>query len=270
MFPFVLETKNFSKFYFNSEIKLNLLIEKKNSDFERRKKKTSIFQKVSNGSENDFSKIEKEQDLTGDKGVVKTLLKTGSGLQVPSNSKVKVHYEGKLENGEIFDSSLDRKNPYVFKIGENKVIKGWEIGIKTMKIGEKAKFAFSPDYGYKKKGIPPIIPPNAKLFFEIELLEILDSNDNSILEVSESNRDIARTPQKIAEDFEKKISKKKKESNEIKFENFFFISPFQSQSGEKAPWWLNPNITFILVFLLILLLFFVVLSVGGIHQGYID
>jgi hypothetical protein len=213
--------------------------------------------------------FEKNEFLTEDKGVIKKILKKGNGENPQTGSIVKVHYVGKLENEQVFDSSLDRKDPYIFEIDQGKVIKGWEIGIKTMKIGEKAKFVITSKYGYKKKGIPPIIPPNAKLFFEIELLEINNSN----LKKGKSNfseQDLPRTPEKIAEEFEKKILQKKTEDGRGKVENFFFISPFQSQSGEKAPWWLNPSITFILVFLVVFLLFYFVLSIGGIHQGYVE
>mmetsp|Transcript_27319 Transcript_27319/g.56813 ORF Transcript_27319/g.56813 Transcript_27319/m.56813 type:complete len:95 (-) Transcript_27319:82-366(-) len=64
--------------------------------------------------------------------------------------------------------------------------------------------------------------------------------------------------------------KKNKENVTTSFENFFFISPFRSQTGEKAPWWLNPNITFILVFFFVIVLFGIVISIGGIHQGYVE
>ena len=95
-------------------------------------------------------------------------MKEGEGLGIKDGFQVKLNYQGQLSDGRVFDSSLTRKKPFSFKIGEGKVIKGWEIGIKSMKVGEKAKFFISSRYGYKKKGIPPIIPPNADLFFEIE------------------------------------------------------------------------------------------------------
>lgn len=219
---------------------------------------------------NDLSEFRKELDLTGDNGVIKTILKKGNQTTPFEKCSVKVHYKGELENGEVFDSSFERNEPYVFKIGDGNVIRGWEIGIKSMAIGEKSKFIISPNYGYKRKGIPPIIPPNAKLFFEIELLEILNLTDSAILNSSTIIQDIPRTPISIANEFEKKISKKAKLQKKKAFGNFFFISPFQSQTGEKAPWWLSPNITFLILFILILFLFYIVLAVGGIHQGYVE
>lgn len=219
--------------------------------------------------QNNFSN-ENEEFLTEDKGVIKKLIKKGDGEKPSPNSIVKVHYTGKLENGQLFDSSLDRKEPYIFEIDQGKVIKGWEIGIKQMQKGEKSSFIIGSKYGYKKKGIPPIIPPNAKLFFEIELLEIIEPSFGNKINLKNLSSETPRTPEKIAQEFEKKISMKNNSDGGRKFENFFFISPFQSQSGEKAPWWLNPNITFIFVFLTVFLIFYLVVSVGGIHQGYVE
>jgi FK506-binding protein 1 len=211
------------------------------------------------------------EDITGDNGVLKEILKKGKGLKVQENSIVKINYKGCLENGEIFDNSFNQNEPYIFMIGQNKVIKGWEIAIRTMCEGEKAKITIAPEYGYKKKGIPPIIPPNAKLFFEIEVLEIAPQKQNNLEKInSELKNDIPRTPEKIAEDFEKKMFKKNKFEKKKEIEDFFFISFFQSQNGEKAPWWLNPNITFFLVFFTILALFYIVVLTGGIHQGYVE
>jgi hypothetical protein len=210
------------------------------------------------------------KDLSGDMGVIKEILKEGNNNQPQENSIVKVRYKGFLENGEIFDDFFNQNEPYIFAIGEKKVIRGWEIAIKTMKEGEKAKLIISSEYGYKKKGIPPIIPPNAKLFFEIELLEIINKSNNFEKIGNEFTIETPRTPKKIAKEFEKKILKKNELETKKKFEDFFFISLFQSQNGKKAPWWLDPNVTFFLVFFLMTLLFYIVFLAGGIHQGYID
>ena len=207
------------------------------------------------------------EDLTGDRGVMKELLKEGKESTVNNSSSVKIHYEGCLDTGVVFDSSYKRNEPYVFIIGEEKVIKGWEIGVKSMKIGEKAKFEISSKYGYKKKGIPPIIPPNAKLFFEIELLDVLymeNQNANQIVN-SEFMENTVVDIKKTSSEY-KNINFRKNLSS---FKDFFFISPFRSQNGLKIPWWLNPNITFLFVFLIMLILFWVVLLSGGIHQGYV-
>jgi len=214
------------------------------------------------------SNSEKEIDLTGDGGVVKTIIEKGKGSDIKEGSFVKVHYKGWLENGDMFDSSFERSEPYSFKIGEGKVIKGWEIGVKSMKVGEKAKFSITSIYGYKKKGIPPIIPPNADLFFEIELLDLSLQPQETEGFYNEKISTAPRTPKEISEDFEKRMREKTEKKND--FGNFFFISPFRSQTGEKAPWWLNPNITFVLAAGVLLFAFWTVISIGGIHQGYVD
>jgi len=90
------------------------------------------------------------QKLTEDGGVIKKIITYGNGAKVEFNSTVQLHYIGKLDTGLVFDSSYERKEPYLFSMGENKVIKGWEIGIKSMCVGEKAQFEISSEYGYKK------------------------------------------------------------------------------------------------------------------------
>ena len=110
-------------------------------------------------------------NITEDGGVKKKIIKEGSGAQAAEGNEVKVNYVGK--NGDkIFDQTKDNK-PYSFKIGAHSVIKGWEVGVKTMKIGEKAEFIFSPDYAYGKQKVSDLIPENSTLNFEIELLEIV-------------------------------------------------------------------------------------------------
>mmetsp|Transcript_67671 Transcript_67671/g.102001 ORF Transcript_67671/g.102001 Transcript_67671/m.102001 type:complete len:296 (-) Transcript_67671:1481-2368(-) len=232
------------------------------------KRKNNFYLNFSAMDSSFGNKQDNEVDLTGDGGVVKNIKKKGEGVETKEGSFVKVHYKGRLENGDTFDSSFERNEPYSFKIGEGKVIKGWEIGVKSMKVGEKANFTVAPNYGYKKKGIPPIIPPNAKLFFEIELLDSSQEQQNPEGFYNEKVSAAPRTPKEISQDFEKRMQEKTKKPGS--FGNFFFISPFRSQTGEKAPWWLNPNITFALAAVILLLVFSTVVSIGGIHQGYVD
>nr|XP_020479803.1 peptidyl-prolyl cis-trans isomerase FKBP1A-like isoform X1 [Monopterus albus] len=81
-----------------------------------------------------------------------------------------VHYVGSLTDGTKFDSSRDRDKPFRFKIGKQEVIRGWEEGVVQMSVGQRAKLTCSPDYAYGNKGHPGIIPPNATLIFDVELL----------------------------------------------------------------------------------------------------
>ncbi len=101
------------------------------------------------------------------------VMKEGSGQRsVKKGDVVTVHYTGQLLNGEKFDSSLDRGVPFEFTIGEGKVIQGWERGILGMKVGEKRDLTIPSELGYGSAGAGNVIPPNADLIFEVELLGI--------------------------------------------------------------------------------------------------
>jgi peptidylprolyl isomerase len=95
----------------------------------------------------------------------------GVGISPQPGQNVTVHYTGTLENGAKFDSSLDRGEPFTFKIGVGHVIKGWDEGVMTMKVGGKRKLIIPPHLGYGSRGTGPI-PPNSTLIFEVELLEV--------------------------------------------------------------------------------------------------
>lgn len=118
-------------------------------------------------------------DLSGDGGVMKEILRHGQqGWQKPEDGDdVHMHYRGTLLDGTEFDSSYSRNTPFVFKLGEGKVIKGWDIVGKTMAKGEKAKVTLKPDYAYGPSGSPPKIPANATLIFEMELLSWMSKRD---------------------------------------------------------------------------------------------
>ena len=96
----------------------------------------------------------------------------GNGPAAESGQTVSVHYTGTLPDGSKFDSSLDRGRPFDFPLGGGRVIKGWEQGVLGMKVGGKRKLIIPPDLGYGPRGFPPVIPANATLHFEIELLGV--------------------------------------------------------------------------------------------------
>ncbi|WP_243371631.1 FKBP-type peptidyl-prolyl cis-trans isomerase [Geotalea sp. SG265] len=105
-------------------------------------------------------------------GLSYTDLVPGSGPSPTAGKPVKVHYTGWLENGTKFDSSLDRGEPFVFTIGAGQVIPGWDEGVMTMKVGGKRKLIIPPQLGYGAAGAGGVIPPNATLIFEVELLDV--------------------------------------------------------------------------------------------------
>jgi FKBP-type peptidyl-prolyl cis-trans isomerase FkpA len=99
-------------------------------------------------------------------------LKTGTGSKPRKGNQVTVHYTGWLTDGTKFDSSVDRDEPFVFGLGLQQVIAGWDQGVATMQIGDKVKLTIPPHLGYGPGGYPGAIPPNATLIFEVELLAI--------------------------------------------------------------------------------------------------
>jgi peptidylprolyl isomerase len=124
------------------------------------------------GSAAAASKSKAQKTVTLPDGLKYTDLVTGKGAQPKKGQTVSVHYVGTLTNGTKFDSSRDRGQPFSFALGEGQVIAGWDEGVATMRVGGRRKLIIPPKLGYGDAGAGGVIPPNATLIFDIELLGI--------------------------------------------------------------------------------------------------
>ncbi|MGH0155633.1 UNVERIFIED_CONTAM: hypothetical protein FKN15_059520 [Acipenser sinensis] len=116
------------------------------------------------------------QDVLGDGGVLKEVIREGEGPLVPENASVAVHYSGYLEYADRpFDTNCYMKFPRLMKLGKDVTLWGLEVGLLTMKKGEFSRFLFLPRYAYGRLGCPPLTPPSATVLFEVQLIDFLDS-----------------------------------------------------------------------------------------------
>ena len=119
-----------------------------------------------------FSGAEGEKSIETSSGLQYLDLVKGPGREAHVGETASVHYTGWLKDGTKFDSSLDRGQPFQFRLGAGRVIRGWDEGIVGMNIGSKRKLIIPPHLGYGKRGAGRVIPPNATLIFEVELLDL--------------------------------------------------------------------------------------------------
>ncbi len=114
---------------------------------------------------------EAQKAMTTPSGVKIEMVKEGQGPFPKAGQTVVVHYTGTLTNGTKFDSSRDRGQPFSFPLGKGQVIKGWDEALAAMKIGTRATITIPPELGYGARGAGNVIPPNATLIFDVELLD---------------------------------------------------------------------------------------------------
>ena len=128
------------------------------------------LQEEKNKAEAELDKVASGFDKTNT-GLRYKILKKGDGNKATKGNTVSVHYEGSLTNGQVFDSSYQRNQPIDFQLGIGQVIPGWDEGISLLKVGDKARFVIPSELGYGSVGAGGVIPPNATLIFDVELIE---------------------------------------------------------------------------------------------------
>ncbi|MGB5203882.1 MAG: peptidylprolyl isomerase [Eudoraea sp.] len=129
------------------------------------------LQEEKNKAEAELDKVASGFDKTNS-GLRYKILKKGDGNKATKGNTVSVHYEGSLTNGQVFDSSYQRNQPIDFLLGIGQVIPGWDEGISLLKVGDKARFVIPSELGYGSAGAGGVIPPNATLVFDVELMEV--------------------------------------------------------------------------------------------------
>jgi peptidyl-prolyl cis-trans isomerase A (cyclophilin A) len=110
--------------------------------------------------------------LKTESGLRYQIIQKGTGKQAEKGKKVAVHYQGALENGQVFDSSYKRKQPIDFTLGVGQVIEGWDEGVALLQVGDKARFVIPSYLGYGSRGAGGVIPPDATLVFDVELMDV--------------------------------------------------------------------------------------------------
>ena len=211
-------------------------------------------------------------------GITKTVTVNGTGREIRLGDMIVAKYVCKAEGVDTAFSRADRQR---FVAGDGTMVPGWDMVLRTMREGERATVQITdPKYGYGAAGVPPFVPPNAKLEFDIEVINIEDNaglmkGDSSDLIAMDGPINRPRTPGAIAAAYEQKMKEKainappEKEGIEWavdKIKSSYFFGLFHGETGQEAPWYLKPSITFPIAFLVVGLAFWASLAGGAISE----
>lgn len=132
----------------------------------------SLFGNNPDQANQDQQTMQQAQQTASASGMTITDVIVGTGREAKTGDTISVHYAGKLADGTPFDNSYDRGAPFTFTLGAGQVIQGWEMGFAGMKVGGKRQIIIPSNLGYGASGVPGVIPPNATLVFDVELLNV--------------------------------------------------------------------------------------------------
>lgn len=211
-------------------------------------------------------------------GVAKTVTVQGTGREIRLGDMIIAKYVCKAEGVEQAFARADRQR---FVAGDGTMVPAWDMALRTMREGERATVQVTdPKYGYGEAGIPPFVPSNAKLEFDIEVINIEDTGgmmqgDSSELIAMDGPINRPRTPGAIAAAYEQKMKEKAMNAPEEKeglawaidkVKSSYFFGLFEGETGQEAPWYLKPSITFPIAFLVVGLAFYISLVGGAISE----
>ncbi|CAM9761054.1 unnamed protein product [Scytosiphon promiscuus] len=210
-------------------------------------------------------------DLSGDGGVTREMVQDGAGKGLATGDIATVRFTGKVaETGQVFSMG----NEYLTTLEDGTMISGWDTGLAGLRKGDRAIIRCTSRYGYGAEGIPPIVPPNANLVFDVELLE----NEGNIMNPAtfvDANPLTPRTPEGIAEAFDSKSRRKALAMADVAelegidkvvawVKNIYIFGLFEGETGEEAPWYLKPLITFPIMITICGAAFYAVILLGGV------
>lgn len=210
-------------------------------------------------------------DLSGDGGVTREMLKEGGGKGLTTGDIATVRFTGTVaETGQVFSKG----DEYLTTLEDGTMISGWDTGLAGLRKGDRAIIRCTSRYGYGAEGITPVVPPNANLVFDVELLE----NEGNIMNPAtfvDANPLTPRTPDTIAEAFDSKSRQKALAMADVDelegvdkviawAKNIYIFGLFEGETGEEAPWYLKPLITFPIMITICGVAFYAVILLGGV------